>query len=446
MKTKAMRRCVALTALAGALCACSMPLQSAPTPLPTVMLDGSAPASHATQSSSAPAQGSGGVSASGVVVAAQQSQLTANQSARIAAVNVAPGDGVAAGQVLVEFDDSAARAQLSQTHAALALAQANFDALVAGPAPELLRQAQAALIIAQAGYSRTLSAPVAADVTAAQAALTAALAAQRKLQAGPVAEDAAAARAALASAQAALQQARSKYDEANRRDPAGIGASPAALALEQATQAQAQAQAAYDKAVKPADDAQLTAARQQVESARAALERLQAPPRDYDIAQARAQVQQAQAQLDALNAKPRDAQLAAAKAQIDAAQAQVRVLEAQLSAYRLVAPMDGTVSRLGAHAGEWATPGQLLVGIADVAHLRIETTDLSERDVPRVQVGQPVTVNVKALGQTLRGTVRAIAPEADRLGGDVVYKVSIDLDASAPGLRAGMSVDVTFEP
>lgn len=173
---------------------------------------------------------------------------------------------------------------------------------------------------------------------------------------------------------------------------------------------------------------------------------MQAPPQDYDLAQARAQIQQAQAQLDALTAKPRDAYLAATKAQIDAAQAQVRVLEAQLPAFRLAAPIAGTVSRLGAHAGEWAITGQLLTAVSDVAHLRVETTDLSERDVLQVRAGQAVSVRVKALAQTLRGTVRLIAPEADRLGGDVVYKVTIDLAAPPAALRSGMSVDVAFGP
>ena len=37
-----------------------------------------------------------------------------------------------------------------------------------------------------------------------------------------------------------------------------------------------------------------------------------------------------------------------------------------------------------------------------------------------------------------------IAPLADVLGGDVVYKVTIDLDQPPAGLRAGMSVEAQF--
>jgi hypothetical protein len=39
-----------------------------------------------------------------------------------------------------------------------------------------------------------------------------------------------------------------------------------------------------------------------------------------------------------------------------------------------------------------------------------------------------VTVFIKALNQDVAGKVSAIAPLADTLGGDVVYKTTIDLD------------------
>ncbi len=65
--------------------------------------------------------------------------------------------------------------------------------------------------------------------------------------------------------------------------------------------------------------------------------------------------------------------------------------------------------------------------------------------MPRVAVGQPVSVYVKALDERVAGRVSVIAPLADTLGGDVVYKTTIDLDSLPPGLRPGMSVEVQFE-
>ncbi len=83
--------------------------------------------------------------------------------------------------------------------------------------------------------------------------------------------------------------------------------------------------------------------------------------------------------------------------------------------------------------------------MVDLKHLRVETTDLSERDVPKVKVGQPVTVYVKALSEDVSGAVTEIAPMADTLGGDVVYQTVISLDDAPEGLLPGMSVDVKYE-
>ncbi len=82
--------------------------------------------------------------------------------------------------------------------------------------------------------------------------------------------------------------------------------------------------------------------------------------------------------------------------------------------------------------------------LADLDHLQVKTTDLSERDIPRVRIGQAVTVFIEALGETVTGKVVDIAPLADVLGGDVVYQTSIALDSIPEGLRAGMSVEVQF--
>ena len=96
-------------------------------------------------------------------------------------------------------------------------------------------------------------------------------------------------------------------------------------------------------------------------------------------------------------------------------------------------------------AGEYAQPGQAILLISNVSDLQVQTTDLSERDVVKVSAGQPVSVFVKALGQTLPGEVLSISPIASTLGGDVVYQTTIRLEQPYPQeLRAGMSVDVSF--
>ena len=84
----------------------------------------------------------------------------------------------------------------------------------------------------------------------------------------------------------------------------------------------------------------------------------------------------------------------------------------------------------------------MVLTIANLNNLLVETTDLSERDVSQVNVGQPARVTVEGLGKTFLGKVIKIAPRSTKLGGDVVYKVTIELNEQPPGLRWGMSATV----
>jgi multidrug efflux pump subunit AcrA (membrane-fusion protein) len=159
-----------------------------------------------------------------------------------------------------------------------------------------------------------------------------------------------------------------------------------------------------------------------------------------DLDAAKAALQEAQWYLSALKGEQISATATGSKL------AQLEQARERLAATRLVSPISGTVVSVDGTAGEMAAPGAIFIVISDVAQLQVETSDLSERDVPQVKLGQAVTVQVKALNESVAGHVVMISPVADTLGGDVVYKTTIDLDLPLPeGLRAGMSVDVQFE-
>ncbi len=134
---------------------------------------------------------------------------------------------------------------------------------------------------------------------------------------------------------------------------------------------------------------------------------------------------------------------------IQAAEAEVARLQAILDAANetlaqatLVAPIGGTVASVNIAPGETVTPGLIVIVIGDLNEMQLETTDLTERDVPAVKVGQSVSVYIDALGLEVSGTVSYIAPQAASLGGDVVYPVTITLDEAVPGLRWGMSAEI----
>jgi RND family efflux transporter MFP subunit len=137
--------------------------------------------------------------------------------------------------------------------------------------------------------------------------------------------------------------------------------------------------------------------------------------------------------------------LQAAKADVDRAQAAVEIAKAQLTQAALTAPIDGTIATVDISPAEFANPGQIVIVMGDLTHFRIETTDLSEKDVPGIKVGQAVSVFIEALNQNFNGKVIDIARVSETVGGDVVFKVTIELDDQPEGLRWGMSADVDIE-
>ena len=138
-------------------------------------------------------------------------------------------------------------------------------------------------------------------------------------------------------------------------------------------------------------------------------------------------------------------QIDAAMADVDRAQAVVDQLKAQLEQATLTTPISGTVIKVDVAPGETANAGQVIIIIADLGHMRIETTDLSERDIPAVQVGQTANVFIDALNKSFEGKVVDIDRQSETVGGDVTYKVTIDLNQQPTGLRWGMSAEVEIQ-
>jgi HlyD family secretion protein len=269
-----------------------------------------------------------------------------------------------------------------------------------------------------------------ATVAQAQAAVQQAQAQLEERRAGPRSQEVTATQARLDAVQARLDQ----LTQAAR--PEDVAAAQTSLAA---------AQAHYDALYAEPSEALLADARAKVQQAQAALDRLLNPATMSQIAEAKAQVRSAQAELELLQAGARPETLAVAQAAVAEAEAALQSAKAELAATELHAPFGGTVTAVKVSEGEMVLPGEVVLILADLDSLRAETTDLSERDVARVEIGQPATVLVEPLQTEVPGKVARIAPQASVIGGDVVYTVVVALDTQPEGLRWGMSADVEIQ-
>ena len=84
--------------------------------------------------------------------------------------------------------------------------------------------------------------------------------------------------------------------------------------------------------------------------------------------------------------------------------------------------------------------------LADVGTWKIETDNLNERDVVRLQLGQPAQISFDALPAVrLSGTVTAIQPRGVDRYGDMIYTVTVLPTTGDERLRWNMSASVTIE-
>jgi HlyD family secretion protein len=377
--------------LAFSLVACTG-LASTQTALPTIVLGNTATTPLPTSAAG------GSVTASGIVVNDQEAHMAFILAGNVKLVNVVLGDQVQTGQILVQMDDTSQQFELDQAN--LSLRELS--------SPEAIANAKLAITTAQT------------NVTNAQLALN-------NLQYWKNTALIQNYYANYVLAKANLDKAQTAYDNTH-----------AGQYINNANQA-----AAYNA----------------LYTAQVAYNNAQYYYSLYSQAPTQNQHDSAQANLDLANATLKSAQIYLAALtggtvpagatgtdllKLQQAQLAVQTAQKDLDATRLVAPFSGEVASVTASIGDYVSPGQVILVISDVNHMHVETTDLSERDVPKVKLGQVATVSIKALNQDVSGKVSAISPMADTLGGDVVYKVNILLDSLPPNLRSGMTVDVQF--
>ncbi|HEY3163536.1 MAG TPA: efflux RND transporter periplasmic adaptor subunit [Candidatus Limnocylindrales bacterium] len=139
-------------------------------------------------------------------------------------------------------------------------------------------------------------------------------------------------------------------------------------------------------------------------------------------------------------------QLLTADNQVASTHQKLLDLKATAGRNRLVAPAAGIVTAVNVTAGADAPSG---VAITIESTEYQVTADVVESDIASMQLGQPATVTVSAIGADLEGTVTAIAPTASSGSSGssssvVSYAVTVALKQPPATLRAGMTADVTI--
>lgn len=412
-----------------------------------------------------------GISGSGTIEA-DEYQIAAEISGKVATVNFDEGDAVKKGDKLFTLDGDLLKAQLDENQAAQTAAQANLDS------------AQANLKVARSQYEAVLKTNREADKDNRKDLWEDDQPSEFDLPAWYYSKD--------ERIQAAEQDVHDSHDayQAELSQMKTVLSDEKYSKLFELENKLAVAHVAYENARTTLNNARnardnddlLDAAQDQFDTADSTLDNLQSEydallsSDEYDdVLRARAatnaaeeRYQVAQDKLEELQSGSQNPQVSSASAAVDLADAQVsqakaaleqaqaagKTLQVQFNKTVVTAPADGLVLYRNLETGEAITPGEVVMTVADLTKVKL-IVYIPEEAYGQIKLGQKVTITSDSYPkEPFEGTVTYISDEAEFTPRNVqtvegrkstVYAVKISIDNPDLKLKAGMPVDAKFQ-
>ena len=409
------------------------------------------------------------LAASGTIEA-NQVAIASEIGGNVGEVLVHKGELVKSGQNLVSLDDSIWQAQIIQSQAGLAQAQANYDMVAAGLPPEQREVAVAAaeleLLHAQQALDELyegmdlITAQAAKNVADGRDLVRDAERIYETLTSSASENDIEIAEATLALVEAGLKRARKELKRLSNKPQTHPKHAAARLLVALLEKQHGLSIRRLNFLEEGADEITVAQAEANLDLARANLEdalrkygEVEDGPDPDVLALAQARLRTAEANLVAAGAGPTAEQLIVAQSQVDLAQAAVDVLKAQMDKLVISSPIDGIVLSRSTEPGEVAAPGSPLITLARLDDLTI-TVYIAEDRYGAINIGGAARVVVDSFpGEVFEARVIRIADQAEFTPRNVqteegrrntVFAIELALDNPDGKLKPGMPADVEF--
>ena len=418
------------------------------------------------------------VSITGRVKPAQSVDLAFERSGRVARVNITVGDKVTAGQTLAILNNADLAAQVAQARASLAKEQINLDEMIKGTRPETLRIAATTVANAEKTLADVLSKaetdlnnyyddvkdilnnayikvddavnvqtdelftndnstnPKLSFYTGSQAASDAewkrqvagAELAKFKQELDTLASDRASLDIALTKSKAHLDIISDFLNSAGVAVNESTGLSAANLANYKS----------YVNTGRTNVNTALTAINTQSQSIAA-----QKSTNQSNISTAQNTLAAAQDELKFQQAGSTPEEISAQQAQVQYAKANVDGAQAALSETVISSPINGTVTRQDAKAGEIAAANTAVISVMSAAQFEIEA-DIPEADIAKVKIGDAATVTLDAYGNNVifDAKVIKIDPAEIIIDGVATYKTTFQFIKEDGRIKSGMTANI----
>jgi HlyD family secretion protein len=391
------------------------------------------------------------IETTGEIAPAAQAALTFDVSGVVGPVNVAVGDRVRSGEVLLQLDSESLDSSLITAQADLLDAQQGLEDLLEPPTTLELAQAEEAVLDAQEAVEdaqRHLDGVKYPDVEAYQEALDDAVIALTNAESGATITEVGAETGQVIAAQDAVDRAGEQLGAVQSAEEGCGNCDPDRMAQAQdnyngavnsLTTAQLNLQTAQN-----ADQQALRDAQEAVQDAQDSLAAAQAGPKLSEVALAEAELATAEGQYDQAVADLNDLREGPSESEIAAAEARVAAAQARADQVRLVAPFNGTVTSIAYEPGDSVSPGQRAIVIAALDQLHVDTL-VDELDIAQVGLGQEVSLTLDALpGVSLAGEVVEIDQSPAEGADTTEYPVRVELTSADESVRIGMTAAVNI--
>jgi HlyD family secretion protein len=195
------------------------------------------------------------------------------------------------------------------------------------------------------------------------------------------------------------------------------------------------------------------AARKKVEQAEANYNYLQGSPLEVDVqisegelVVAKANYEKAKNDWELVKNGPNQNELDLAQERVDNAQSQLDAAKTGLADLELKSTITGTVVSSNLKAGQLSTVGSSSVVVANLAEFQVESNDLTELNIAKINEGNTVIITFDGVpGLSLPGKVERIKPLGEDNQGDITYTVIIKLEQQDPRIKWRMTSSITYE-
>lgn len=384
------------------------------------------------------------VGATGTVRSNQSATIPWQTSGKVGQVMVKMGEKVEADQALASLDPNTISQSIIQAQTDLINAQQALDDLYK-PQPLQIAQAETNLSDAQTALDNLLH-PTELALTQAQQAVVNAQGAVDDAQKAVNAlyngrgdkQSIEQARAAYLLAQDKVDQLQDIYDRVHG-DPTTDASKALALSnLYAAEKERDHALAALNWYLGSPSESEITdkesalaLAQAQLADAQDTYNKLQNPT-DVDIQLAQARVNDAQETLDKLKNGPTEQD-------ITIAQNRITLAQASLNQANLIAPFTGTITAVNVMPGDMVSPGGVAFRIDDLSKLFVDL-QVSEIDMPSIQMGQAVSITFDALPEKeYSGQVTGLGLVGSLDQGAVYFPVTVQMTSVDEAVKSGMT-------